>query len=210
MLNTNSPGDHEGQLIHRHIKPQITPWTNLDFGKYDGKTLPQIAIIDADYFFWAFEKQVFKTDPLRTEAELISQRAMRIRIPDVAVGAVKVLYGVHSLAGKLDRVWLVPADFPKEDGGSPTGQTTSTFRFLGDCAPTTRPAQSSSMKAVRQVVFHGAKLTKARCERFFSDPRILPVIDAGADKQRGGRMGTKSKAVLLKLPLDLADRVDQQ
>ena len=28
-------------------------WTTLTFGKHDGKTLPEIIIKDADWFFWA-------------------------------------------------------------------------------------------------------------------------------------------------------------
>ena len=45
-------------------------WTKLNFGKHEGKTLPQIMFIDADWFFWGWEKKIFNDKgQLKKEAE---------------------------------------------------------------------------------------------------------------------------------------------
>ncbi len=49
------------------------PWSVVDFGKHQGKTLPQIVFIDPDWFFWAIEESVFSTKgSLRDEAAAIN------------------------------------------------------------------------------------------------------------------------------------------
>lgn len=55
-------------------------WTPLRFGKYEGKKLPQIALIDPEYFFWGFERRIFHP-PLDAEAEEIANRARQIKPP---------------------------------------------------------------------------------------------------------------------------------
>src|SRR6516225_477666 len=55
-------------------------WTTLNFGKHAGRSLPQIILSDADWFFWAFHKGVFK-GKLATESEDLVQKATAIKIP---------------------------------------------------------------------------------------------------------------------------------
>ena len=44
-------------------------WTIVNFGKYKGKTLPQIMFIDPDWFFYLMEQNAFeKHGPLVDEA----------------------------------------------------------------------------------------------------------------------------------------------
>jgi len=46
-------------------------WTELDFGRYRGKTLPQVLFTDPDWFLWAVEEGAFRSKPgLAEEAEL--------------------------------------------------------------------------------------------------------------------------------------------
>jgi hypothetical protein len=171
MLSTHSPDDLQEPSIHRHIQPQICHWTSLDFGKHETKTLPQIVIADSDYFFWACEKAIFKTDPLRTEAALICQRATHIKILDAAVGTVKVLYGINSGVGKLERVWIVPVDSPEEDEGLSYRLDYFDLSVPRRLAAYDKAGSKLLMEAVKEVVFRGAKLTKPRIESFFNDPR---------------------------------------
>ena len=56
-------------------------WTAIGFGKHAGKTLPQIIFDDADWFFWAYEKQAFKGIQAR-EAQEIYRRSRSIRVPE--------------------------------------------------------------------------------------------------------------------------------
>jgi hypothetical protein len=53
-------------------------WTTVKFGKYSGKTLPQIVLTDPNWFFWAAD---ILYGPLATEAETLKRRARGIRIP---------------------------------------------------------------------------------------------------------------------------------
>ena len=54
-------------------------WTPLNFGKYEGKTLPQVMFEDADWFFDGHEKGYFK-NRLPLEAIEIYRRAHSIRV----------------------------------------------------------------------------------------------------------------------------------
>lgn len=59
------------------------PWSILWFGKYSGKTLPQIMFVDPDWFFWACEDGAFRNKGarLKEEAEEIKRKSTSIRIP---------------------------------------------------------------------------------------------------------------------------------
>ena len=70
------------------------PWTPLNFGRHNGKTLPQLLFTDPDYFFWAYETEVFegRGEPLRGEAERIHAKATSIRIPQTGTEPLQVEY----------------------------------------------------------------------------------------------------------------------
>ncbi len=60
-------------------------WTIVEFGKYKGKTLPQIILNDADWFFWAYEKKILTENKIekyripKIEVDLIYNRATKIK-----------------------------------------------------------------------------------------------------------------------------------
>jgi hypothetical protein len=55
-------------------------WTTLKFGTHAGKSLPQIIVSDADWFFWAIHAGVFE-GRLAAEAEDLVKKATAIKIP---------------------------------------------------------------------------------------------------------------------------------
>jgi hypothetical protein len=55
-------------------------WTTIRFGKYRGKSLPEIIFDDADYFFFLYENKFFHYD-LAKEAEVSYRRARSIKVP---------------------------------------------------------------------------------------------------------------------------------
>ncbi len=55
-------------------------WSVVDFGRYQGKTLPQIIFKDPDWFFWAIEGNRFHAG-LEGQAEMLAARARNIKIP---------------------------------------------------------------------------------------------------------------------------------
>jgi hypothetical protein len=100
-------------------KPRV--WTVVSFGKYKGKTLPQIALIDPDWFFWAVENQVFNKSPeLRTEADEICRKATKIKVPGEKGAKVRVEYTIQPHVGKLADVSVIIAGTPRHEGSSAT------------------------------------------------------------------------------------------
>lgn len=53
-------------------------WTTLDFGRHNGRTLPQVVLIDPDWFFYALEKGWLQGDSLVAEAKEVASKA---RVP---------------------------------------------------------------------------------------------------------------------------------
>jgi len=53
-------------------------WTVLSFGKYAGKTLPQILLLDPDWFFWMLPKFYGQ---LAEEAQDLARKATAVKIP---------------------------------------------------------------------------------------------------------------------------------
>ena len=54
-------------------------WTPVNFGEYEGDTLPQIVLDDPHWFFRAIEEKRFHGD-LKTEAEEVRDKATRVKI----------------------------------------------------------------------------------------------------------------------------------
>ena len=53
-------------------------WSAVKFGKYQGNTLPQILVLDPDWFFWMLP-ELYGT--LAAEAKVLAERATGIKIP---------------------------------------------------------------------------------------------------------------------------------
>jgi hypothetical protein len=53
-------------------------WSVVPFGKYEGKTFPEIIVRDPDWFFWVLPKLYGR---LGTEARDLARKARSIKIP---------------------------------------------------------------------------------------------------------------------------------
>jgi hypothetical protein len=139
-------------------------WTTLNFGKHAGKTLPQVVLSDANWFFWAAD---ILYGQLATEAELLERQARNIRIPKpnskkwaveyrwdrddrfLGIGIVKADSHVHRLFDRLphlDLAYIRRGNVHDQRDGR---------KLIRD---------------FRNVYFGGLNLTKRRCEEFFEDP----------------------------------------
>ena len=84
-------------------------WTTLNFGKYAGKTLPQILFCDPDWFFWAMDQQIFHSrTALGQEAQDLDYKARHIRIP-AHDGTPLVAQYTFTPEGKFSHLWLAYA-----------------------------------------------------------------------------------------------------
>ena len=146
-------------------------WTIIDFGKHQGKTLPEIVLKDPDWFFWAVEHNVFATPALKAEAADICRKATRIRIPAAAGSGSKVEYVIHPGVEKLADVIVVPADQTANDGVGSIYRDYFDLSMARKIAPYDKTGGKIMLRAIKLYVFGKANayLTQARCEAFFAD-----------------------------------------
>ncbi len=109
------------QNINEFLKGLIMEWTKLNFGKHEGKTLPQIMFIDADWFFWGWEKKIFNDKgQLKKEAEEIYKKATNIKIPYNQNNDKEIEYIIHYPTYKFQNFQIVDKSKPIHQGSSQT------------------------------------------------------------------------------------------
>lgn len=150
------------------------PWSIVGFGKHKGKTLPQIIFSDPDWFFWAFEKEVFKNKgSLDTEAQEVYRKARRIRILNNDNGGLVIEYifqestgtFLHSNTGKFSHFKVVPSSsctFGKKAIDMSVPRQRAHYDKLG-C--------KQLVSSLKYYVFgdRNVRMTKKKCEDFFDD-----------------------------------------
>src|SRR4051812_36367035 len=94
-------------------------WSVVDFGRYAGKTLPQIVFTDPDWFFWAVVEGKFRGE-LAAQAERVAARARRIRIPRPEGVERKVVEYAVNRRGKFAGIDIVPAARDPPPGSTQT------------------------------------------------------------------------------------------
>jgi hypothetical protein len=147
------------------------PWSIVNFGKYAGKTLPQIVFTDPDWFFWAVDEGVFKGS-LSREAKEIDARARAIRIPSNNAGNLLAEYAVHAPTGKFANVEIVPASRPPHQGSTPTfRKDVIDLSVPREIAPYDKLGCRNLISSVKLVLFgsKSARMTQERCGAFFDD-----------------------------------------
>ena len=149
----------------RTKKVEEMPWTIVPFGKYEGKTLPEIVLRDLDWFFWVLPKLYGK---LADEAQELASKARAIRVPKSGKGKLEVEYRYElnrSFCG-----FFVKADSPLY----------SRWAARLPCLDLSWPLRRKYNKRASRIIIHyfrihyfgtGKQLTKARCEEFFSNER---------------------------------------
>ena len=64
-------------------------WSVVPFGRYAGKTLPEIIVRDLDWFFWVLPKLYGR---IAEEAQELARRARAIKIPQRGCKRLEVEY----------------------------------------------------------------------------------------------------------------------
>jgi hypothetical protein len=141
-------------------------WTVVPFGKYEGKTLPEIIVRDLDWFFWALPKLYGK---LADEAQTLARKARAIRVPKSDKGKLEVEYR-YELGGRFCGFSFVEADNPNYT------RWTTRLPYLD----LTRALRGKYDKRAGRIMIQDfrihyfgkhKRLTKDRCEKFFSNDR---------------------------------------
>ncbi len=142
-------------------------WTVVPFGKYEGKTLPEIIVRDLDWFFWILPKLYGK---LAVEAQELARKARAIKIPKSDKSKLEVEYQYefdHRFCG---------FSFVKAVSPHYTRWTTR-LPYLDLSWPLRRKKydKRSGRIMIRDFRIHyfgkRRRLTKARCEEFFNNDR---------------------------------------
>jgi hypothetical protein len=146
-------------------------WSTVPFGKYAGNTLPEIIIRDPDWFFWAVPKLYGR---LGEEAKDLARKARGIKIPKPRPGKWTVEYR-YDCDQRFCGFAFVKADRAQSRG-------TTRLRHL-DLALPLRPktydkrAGRIMIAEFRRLYFGERKrMTKQRCEKFFSDDANFVTI----------------------------------
>lgn len=148
-------------------------WTVLTFGKHSGKSLPQVLFSDPDWFFWAMEEGLFAKRPgLRKEAELLNQRAKRIKLPITKINDPKVEYVIHRPSLKFSHIEIIPSDRGPHVGSSPTQRSDLIdMSFPRRMSAYDKTGCKSLVSSLKYHFFGSAtaRITKDRAEAFFDD-----------------------------------------
>ena len=141
-------------------------WSELEFGKHQGKTLPQIVLSDPDWFFWAFNNDVFKGQHA-IEAKALFEKATRIKIPkpDAENWAVEYRYDEN---GRFQGFSIFKIDSHMHSGSGQRHRE----RYLDLSCLSKSYDKGGGKRLIRDFranYFDGRNLTKDRCEAFFDD-----------------------------------------
>ena len=138
----------------------------MPFGKYKGKTLPEIIVIDLDWFFWVLPKLYGK---IAKEAHDLARKVRAIKIPGPRRKRLEVEY----LYERDDR--FRGFTFVKASGAHHSRWSTRLPHLdLSLCLRRKYDKRGGRILLRDFRIYYFGKhkrLTKKRCEKFFSDQR---------------------------------------
>jgi hypothetical protein len=142
-------------------------WSAVPFGKYHGKTLPEIIVRDLDWFFWVVPKLYGK---IAEEAQELARRAQAIKIPQRGGKRLEVEY-TYEDGNRFCGFGFVKADSARYS------RWTTRLPYLDLSWPLRRKKYDKRAGRVMirdfRVHYFGEhkRLTKERCGEFFSNDR---------------------------------------
>jgi len=145
-------------------------WTTLNFGKHAGFSLPQIILSDADWFFWAFYKD-FLWGRLADEADDLAAKAVAIKIPKPDAEHWEVEYRYEE-DGRFCEFEFVRKDAPSYGAGYRRVSRLPylDLSFIRRSRTYDKCGCRNLLRDFRRLYFgHRTRLSKRRCERFFSN-----------------------------------------
>ena len=141
-------------------------WSTLKFGKHIGKTLPQVALSDPDWLFWAVGTgKIYGS--LTDEADEIVRKATHIKIPKPDPENWRIEYRFYY----QDDSFLDFSIIEAQKAVACSSVEISTHLDLSiprQRKPYDKFGCKRMLEKVRQYYFDGGNLTKERCEQFFN------------------------------------------
>jgi len=142
-------------------------WTPLRFGKYEGNTLPWIILKDADWFYWAFGKNLFRGRQDEEAAE-IGRKSCSIKIPKSDPENWRIEYQ-FTYDDKFAGFSIIDEKSAESAPGNSKISTHLDLSLPRRMKKYDKFGNELMLGDFRDHYFDGGKLTKERCERFFLD-----------------------------------------
>jgi hypothetical protein len=142
-------------------------WSTVPFGKYQGKTFPEIIVNDLDWFFWVVPKLYGR---IAQEAQDLAQKARAIKVPNQGRKHLEVEYR-YEMGNRFCGFGLVEADNARYS------RWATRLPYLDLSWPLRRKKydKRAGRVMIRDFRIHyfgeHKRLTKERCEEFFSNDR---------------------------------------
>lgn len=152
----------------------IFRWTPLKFSTHKGKTLPQVVLRDPDWFFWAMSKAIFY-GRLKKEAKEVAFKACNIRLPKRDPDNWRVEYHFYE-EEKFLGFSIVDAETASLSSSSGHFSTHLDLSLPRRKKKYDKLGGKLMLAKFRDYYFDGSKLTKEKCEKFFSDDRNFKSI----------------------------------
>jgi len=144
-------------------------WSVVPFGKYRGKTFPEIIVRDLDWFFWVAPKLYGK---LADEGEELARKARAVKIPIPRRKHLEVEY-TYEDGNRFCGFAFVEADSARYS------RRATRLPHLDLSWPLRRKKYDKRAGRIMirdfRIHYFGAhkRLTKERCEEFFSNDRYF-------------------------------------
>lgn len=141
-------------------------WSTMPFGKYKGKTLPEIVLIDLDWFYWVLPRLYGK---IAEEAQDLARKAQAIKIPGPNWKKLEVecRYERDDRFRGFAFVKASSAQYSRWSTRLPHLDLSRCLRRQYD----KRGGRILLHDFRRHYFGENKRLTKERCEKFFSDRR---------------------------------------
>lgn len=149
----------------------VASWSELTFGKYKGKTLPQVVLCDPDWFFWAItlpRLQEWRGNEVRETA----YKACHIKIPKPDPENWRIVYH-FSADGKFNGFSIMTAEHARLEHLDSQISYYLDFSYPRDLQTYDKLGNKLMLRAFRKYYFGGSRLTKQKCESFFSNNQIF-------------------------------------
>jgi len=147
-------------------------WTVVPFGKYAGRTLPEIIVRDLDWFFWMLPKFYGR---IGTEARDLARKASAIKIPKRHRRKFKVEYRYEFESGSVSGRRFCSFAFVKGEARPSQWKTRLPHLDLAWPLREKKYNKRAGRILIRDFRLHyfgkHKRLTKKRCEKFFTDER---------------------------------------
>ena len=145
-------------------------WSELTFGRHEGRILPEVVFRDPDWFFWAMENDVFeRRGVIKHEADYVCMKATSIRIPRSNERELEVQHYIHPGTGKFGQLEVVPKEQPLHSQAF-RGSVID-LSVARSIARYDKCGSRLLVRCAKEILF-GSKsyrMTRQRCEEFFDD-----------------------------------------